>query len=140
MTETHRYIVRRPEDINLQNQAGDTPFNLATSTDYSDLGQYLLDQDDDEISFDSDSNRKDPLKERLEFAQLLLDGGSDIGHQNKIGNTPLLCAARLGCPTMLGHGANLYILNQIQETLLIVAASGRHVEMVRILMDKGACS
>ena len=61
---------------------------------------------------------------------------------DKMGNTPLIIAARLGftegARTLLAVGAKVDLDNKLGETPLIVAVQQRQPQMVRLLLEAGA--
>ncbi|CAG1999966.1 unnamed protein product [Fusarium graminearum] len=77
-----------------------------------------------------------------EFADLLLDKGSDTEAKYNYGTTALSAAACHGKTRMakilLNHGAQLEAFNESKLTPLIYASYGGHKETVALLLEKGA--
>ena len=72
----------------------------------------------------------------------LLSHGADPNRPGRNGDTPLIAAARVG---FLGAASSLILkrvkidaANRMGETALIVAVHGRHVPLVKLLLDHGA--
>lgn len=76
-------------------------------------------------------------------AQLLIDGGANVQAKSKLGNTPLILAARKAgnSPTvnrLIERGADVNAANMYGSTALMAAAAAGDMDSVRLLLDAGA--
>lgn len=76
------------------------------------------------------------------ITRLLLEKGIDVDAQDYDGNTALMYAARLHLydhfMAILNKGATLWLINDREESVFIVAARARNVPLVDFLLKKGA--
>lgn len=71
-----------------------------------------------------------------------LSNGADVNQQTKIGNTPLMVAAKIGDrPTievLLSHNADVNLRNNAGATALMIAVKHDNPHVVTLLLDNGA--
>lgn len=76
------------------------------------------------------------------WVRFLLQRGADPGIRNKRGVAPLQLATALGftegVAALIKGGAGLEVADQTGETPLITAVHARNLELVRLLLEKGA--
>lgn len=73
---------------------------------------------------------------------LLTRGAVNINQGDPTGRTPLMCAARQGCPRIVGillnKGANMSIVCDMGFTALLISAQNGHVAVTTTLLKAGA--
>lgn len=78
----------------------------------------------------------------IEWLRFILAQGADPNIGNKIGDTPLIIAARIGfaegADALLRRGAQVDRTNRAGETALIVAVQQRQMPLIRLLAERGA--
>jgi ankyrin repeat protein len=77
-----------------------------------------------------------------QWTGFLLSQGADPNQPGRNGETPLIAAARIGFLTaaadLIRARVKVDAANRMGETALIVAVQGRHVSLVKLLLDVGA--
>ncbi len=76
------------------------------------------------------------------WTSFLLSQGADPNQPARSGETPLIAAARVGyiggAADLLRKRVKIDAANRMGETALIVAVQGRHVQLIKALLDLGA--
>ena len=77
-----------------------------------------------------------------DWLRFVLSQGADTNLGNKVGDTPLIIAARIGftegAEALLRRGAQVDKTNRFGETALIVAVQQRQMPLIRLLAERGA--
>ena len=90
--EVRKWLIERPQDINVPDNAGNTPFQIAALDGYAGVVQLLLDAgcDIDCKNIDKDTPLIDAVENgKLEVVRLLLKAGLDPRQTNAFGKEPL---------------------------------------------------
>jgi ankyrin repeat protein len=78
----------------------------------------------------------------LTYLRFLIGAGADVNLGNKVGDTPLIIASRIGfaegVDALLRSGAQVDRTNRQGETALIVAVQQRQLPVIRRLVESGA--
>lgn len=142
-------------DINCVTEENESPLLLAASLKDTDarraITNLLLDRGCQIHT--CDKTGQTPLMSAIktqdyDLVQTLLSKGSDVGHTDHEGNTPLCLAAETGNPDIVQKVLFHSIKNKINVdhknmrglTPLLIASQNGHLEVARILVEKGKAS
>jgi len=92
-----------------------------------------------------ETDRDGKASKRAEDAKIcgmLIEAGADVNHTNKLGETPLIKAARKGrediCAALVEGGADIDHTDRIGNTALHAAAKAGYWKVAALLLEKGA--
>lgn len=131
-------------NVNSQDEDGNTPLILAAMYAGGDCVEALLNKGaDSNIANQAGATALHRAASSLEKTRMLLAAGAKANVRSKLGNTPLLLAARCAGNTktvalFLENGADAKSGNGIGVTPILAAAASGDVESVRLLLDNGA--
>ncbi|KAN0137681.1 Ankyrin repeat-containing domain protein [Lactarius tabidus] len=152
--EVARCLLELKADINVLDNRGLTPLHQASQgrqrgdPDIVQLVRLLLDNGADLHARDNRGNT--PLhfaapRGHLEITRMLLELKADVNSQDDEGSTPLQRASQVQrerksdiMRLLLDYGANVNVYDKCRNTLLHFAASEGHIEVARMLLERGA--
>lgn len=141
------------ELLNALDEKGKAPLHYAIEFDYSEMGEYLIEQGADIDLVDKEN--QSPLHYAAstgnpKIAEILLTRGSTglnesstVKHGGAVGGwTPLHLACLKGHPELvsllLDYGADIEARDEYQRTPLIITAQSENLRVAEILVEKGA--
>lgn len=137
-------IVNKSGLIEARDVEGNTPLILAALYAGSDCVETLL-KDKADVNAVNKHGVTSLIRAATDFAKakLLVDAGAKVEVQTKLGNTPLILAARrpgnaATVKLLLERGANIKTRNQLGVSALLAAAAAGDLESVRLLVAAGA--
>jgi len=139
-----RYLGEHPGDLHARGEHGETPLSLAALYADATLVRILLERGASPNEADADG--RTPLHWAvgdLEKTRLLLAHGSKPIARTRLGNSPLLLAARYPRSAavvrlLIEKGAEADARNAFGINALTVAAAADDLETMRFLIDRGA--
>ena len=136
--EQVRLLISRRADIDVHNEAGDTPLHIAVKKDHMQLVRFLIDQG---AAIDAKNNdQKTPLDivllrpPRMEIVELLVEKGASISTIHAAAFVGYLEKIR----SFMEGGTDIGTKDEDGQTPLFTAVYGGHVDAVRFLLDNGA--
>ncbi|XP_067686562.1 uncharacterized protein [Haliotis asinina] len=138
-------LLKAEADVNVQNEAGDTPLHKA-ATGMSEESVHVLLGAGAVVNVQNKEGNT-PLHsavaaEKKDCVNMLLNAGADVNVQTIEGNTPLhlavICLSKDCVNQLLENGAHVNIQNNKGDTPLHLATAHRSVECVTALMKAGA--
>ena len=146
--KTLETLVRRDEDITMQDNHGWTALHLAVWTMQVDSVKFLLGIVDKRLWVSAgniegvSSLHLATCNNDLEVLELLLNAGADVEAKNADGETPLHQAAKNGhadaIKALKEAGADVEAKNADGETPLHLAAKNGHADAIKALKEAGA--
>ena len=139
-------LLKSGANVNIQNEAGDTPLVLSVYMGNAGMLKLLL-------SYKADPEPKSKLASSSPLAraamnghvscvQMLLEANINVNSKNSLGRTPLMHATLGGYKTivslLLKKGAFVNMQDNNKFSALMIAASKGYEEIVKILITKGA--
>jgi len=135
-TEAVRELLKHDDRIDRANKYGWTPLNLAASRGHEAVVEFLLGRGAEYDIFTAVAQGD------LKQVQVLMKADRDLLEKEVGLSTPLLWAADHNRPEMLAwlidQGANINFHNDCEDSALSNAAWKGHIEIARILLDRGA--
>lgn len=136
-----RSLVEKGADVNYKSYEGETPLSTAIYANDTEVVQYLLEKG-------ADANGDEEIRPlsfaasvgSLQIVKLLVEYGANVNNQNESGSTALLRTNKVDIARFLiENGANVNAKDLYDGmTSLIGAAARQNVELVKLLLEKGA--